>query len=109
MCQQLPDVKTHCIDLANWSATAELIKSLGRFDGLVNNAGIASLRNLVTDIVTEEEIDRIFDVNVKAAINISQLVAKGMKESGTGGSIVNVSSQAGIGALKGNHCIQINY
>ena len=39
-------------------------------------------------------------MNVKAAINVSQLVAQGMKERGLGGSIVNVSSQAGVAALK---------
>lgn len=37
---------------------------------------------------------RVFEVNVKAVLNISQVVAKNMVENGTHGSIVNISSQA---------------
>jgi L-xylulose reductase len=33
-------------------------------------------------------------VNVKAVINVSQVVAEGMIKRKTGGSIVNISSQA---------------
>lgn len=77
-------METHCIDLGNWDETAKLIKSLGPIDAVVNNAAVASLRSLVNDLVTEEECDRTFDVNVKAVINISQLVAQGMKEKGKG-------------------------
>lgn len=33
-------------------------------------------------------------INVKATLNISQIVAEKMIKNGTGGSIVNISSQA---------------
>lgn len=36
----------------------------------------------------------MFDVNVKAVLNISQIVAKKMIENKTPGAIVNISSQA---------------
>ena len=36
---------------------------------------------------------RIFNVNLKAVVNVSQVVAKRMVADKTGGSIVNVSSQ----------------
>lgn len=42
----------------------------------------------------------LFNVNVKAAINITQIIATGMKNRGSGGSIVNVSSVAGIMGLE---------
>jgi short-subunit dehydrogenase len=37
-------------------------------------------------------------INVKAALNVSQVVAKGMIERGTGGSIINVSSTVSLNA-----------
>lgn len=39
-------------------------------------------------------ISRTFDVNVKAVLNISQVVARKMVENKTHGAIVNISSQA---------------
>jgi len=45
-------------------------------------------------------IYRLFNVNVKAVINITQIIVKGMKNRGSGGSIVNVSSVAGITGLE---------
>jgi L-xylulose reductase len=45
-------------------------------------------------------IYRLFNVNVKAVINITQIIVKGMKNRGSGGSIVNVSSVAGIMGLE---------
>lgn len=38
---------------------------------------------------------RVFEVNVKAVFNVSQVVAKCMVEQKIAGSIVNVSSQVG--------------
>lgn len=37
---------------------------------------------------------RTFDVNVKAVLNISQVIARKMVENNTHGTIVNISSQA---------------
>ena len=39
-------------------------------------------------------------MNLKAALNISQVVAKSMVERKTGGAIVNIGSQAGMRALQ---------
>lgn len=36
----------------------------------------------------------MFDINVKAVLNISQIIAKKMIENKTPGAIVNISSQA---------------
>ncbi|XP_017305199.2 L-xylulose reductase-like, partial [Diaphorina citri] len=44
----------------------------------------------------------IFDVNIKAVINISQVVSKTMIDHKIQGSIVNVSSIAGKTALEGH-------
>ncbi|XP_060027712.1 L-xylulose reductase isoform X2 [Erinaceus europaeus] len=47
---------------------------------------------------------RSFAVNLRAVIQVSQMVARGLKARGTPGSIVNVSSQASQRALT-NHSV----
>ncbi|KFM69898.1 L-xylulose reductase, partial [Stegodyphus mimosarum] len=94
---EIPQVEIVCADISNWRETESVIKSLGPIDLLVNNAGVASLQDV--GCVTEEEFDRCFSVNVKAVINISQVVANSLKERGASGSIVNISSQAALVAI----------
>ncbi|GIY10155.1 hypothetical protein CEXT_713261 [Caerostris extrusa] len=94
---EVPSIEIVTVDVSNWKETEVVVKQLGPIDLLVNNAGIGSLQEVGN--VTEEEFDNVFAVNVKAVINISQIVAKDMKERGTGGSIVNISSQAALVAL----------
>jgi 3-oxoacyl-[acyl-carrier protein] reductase len=67
-------------------------KSYGRIDILVNNAGI--IRRGTIDTVTEEDWDRVIEVNLKGTFNCCKAVYKIMKEQGYG-KIVNVSSIAG--------------
>ena len=61
---------------------------------LVNNAGIGD-QNLFMD-VPEKELDRIWAINVKPVVNVSQSVAKKLIAANQSGSIVNVSSQASL-------------
>ncbi|KAG8195668.1 hypothetical protein JTE90_003813 [Oedothorax gibbosus] len=87
-------------DVNDWNTTEAAIKKLGHIDLLVNNAGVLPLTEFGK--ITEEEIDNCFAVNVKAVVNISQIIAMQMKSYGQGGSIVNISSQAAMIALP-NH------
>lgn len=91
-------IKTICVDLRNWEDTRKAVESILPIDLLVNNAGVARLTPFLN--ATPEEFDLIFDVNVKAIMNVSQVVAKDMIERNVAGSIVNVSSQASKAALK---------
>ena len=61
----------------------------GSIDILVNNAGIAHIGTVET--TTEEDMDRIFRVNVKGVYNGMKMAAPYMKAQG-GGSIVNLAS-----------------
>lgn len=45
---------------------------------------------------------RVFNINVKAAVNVTQVVAGDMKRRNVSGSIVNVSSQVIIYLLRNN-------
>jgi len=67
-------------------------KTFGRIDILVNNAGI--IRRGTIETVTEEDWDRVIEVNLKGTFNCSKAVAEIMKQQRYG-KIVNVSSIAG--------------
>ena len=77
--------------LVDWT-----VERWGRLDLLVNNAGIHAL-GTVADI-SENDYDRIMDVNLRAAVLLSGAAVRAMR-SGGGGVIVNVSSEAGIVAV----------
>jgi 3-oxoacyl-[acyl-carrier protein] reductase len=67
-------------------------RTYGRIDILVNNAGI--IRRGTIESVTEEDWDRVMEVNLKGPFNCSKAVVETMKGQGYG-RIVNVSSIAG--------------
>jgi NAD(P)-dependent dehydrogenase (short-subunit alcohol dehydrogenase family) len=81
-------------DRAQWQAAIdETMAAHGRLDILVNNAGIYARTPL--DEITDEEFDRIMDVNVKGVFIGAQCAIPAMRQSG-GGSIINLSSVAGM-------------
>jgi 3-oxoacyl-[acyl-carrier protein] reductase len=67
-------------------------KRFGRIDILVNNAGI--IRRGTIETVTEEDWDRVIEVNLKGTFNCCKAVVGIMKLQGYG-KIINVSSIAG--------------
>ncbi|KAK7576213.1 hypothetical protein V9T40_012499 [Parthenolecanium corni] len=86
-----------CVDLGDWNAARKAVESLGPIDVLINNAAVAECDSFFD--VKPESIDRVFNINVKSVINVSQVVAAGMVQRKTGGAIVNISSQAAQAAL----------
>jgi len=67
------------------------VDELGTLDILVNNAGVASVEPFLE--ISENEWDRVFNVNVKGLLFCLQAAASVMKSRG-GGKIINVSSPA---------------
>ncbi|KAK2174824.1 hypothetical protein NP493_775g01113 [Ridgeia piscesae] len=88
-----PDIHTVCVDLADWAATKKAVEKLGSIHLLVNNAAVVNVTRFLE--IEEAEIKNIFEINVHAVVNVSQVVSKGMIARGKGGSIVNISSIAG--------------
>jgi len=68
----------------------EILQS-GRIDILVNNAGIAHVGNL--EQTGEEDLDRVFGVNVKGVYHCMRACIESMREGG-GGVILNMASVA---------------
>jgi len=66
------------------------VKAFGRIDVMVNNAGIET-RTSVVD-TTEEQYEKVLDINLKSAFFGTQLAAKQMIAQGGGGRIINVTS-----------------
>ena len=66
------------------------VKAFGRLDIMVNNAGIET-RTGVLD-TTEQQYDRVMDINLKSAFFGTQIAARQMMQQGEGGRIINVTS-----------------
>lgn len=69
---------------------ARTVEAFGRLDIMVNNAGIET-RTSVLD-TTEEQYQRVMDINLKSAFFGTQIAAKQMIKQGTGGRIINMTS-----------------
>jgi 2-deoxy-D-gluconate 3-dehydrogenase len=92
------EVVTVSADLSGTDGIKEMISAAldacGRIDGLVNNVGWDRRREAVD--YTEDEVDTLLNINLRTAYWSCVLTAKEMMSRGTGGSIVNVASQAGV-------------
>ena len=80
----------------------EIIKKFGRIDILVNNAGITKDGLMLR--MTDEDFDRVIDVNLKGTFNCTKYVSKYMLKQKSG-KIINISSVVGLSGNAG----QVNY
>lgn len=72
----------------------ETISKFGRLDFLVNNAGGSTPHNNLSDEKLLEGFDKVFAVNVRAIIQMTQLAAKHLEK--TKGNVINISSALSI-------------
>jgi NAD(P)-dependent dehydrogenase (short-subunit alcohol dehydrogenase family) len=68
---------------------------LGPVDILVNNSATNVGQGPALD-VTDEMLDKVVEINIKAALRLVRLLVPRMIERGQGGSILNVSSISGL-------------
>ena len=79
---------------AGWvSAVEAAVSRYGKLDVLVNNAGITIRKSI--EETTEEDWDRIMAINAKGVFLGTKHAIPAMRSSG-GGSIINISSTAGL-------------
>lgn len=80
-------------------AVKEAEEAFGPINVLVNNAGIDFMKSFVD--FTEEDLQKILDVNLFGNFHGMQKILPSMKKAG-GGSIVNISSVEGLRGTAGN-------
>ena len=71
----------------------EIVDMVGNIDALINNAGMGI--SGAAEYAAEEDIEKIFDVNLLALINACKEVTPYLKKNG-GGKIINISSVAAV-------------
>jgi NAD(P)-dependent dehydrogenase (short-subunit alcohol dehydrogenase family) len=90
----LPDLIDHDCDVSDSSEVNDTIQEIANahpIDILVNNAGIAHVGNV--ENTSDEDFDKIVDVNIRGVFNCSRACIPHMKERG--GVILNMASIAG--------------
>jgi NAD(P)-dependent dehydrogenase (short-subunit alcohol dehydrogenase family) len=91
------DAKFVECDVTDTASLVEAVDAADEFGGvdiMVNNAGIFRQKEFVE--VTEDDYEQMMDINVKGVFFGAQAAAKKMLDTDDGGTIINMSSVAGI-------------
>jgi len=89
-------------DLSNVQQTRSVLeetwKEYSKVDIVVNNAGIATRESFLE--ISEDDWDKIINVNLKAIFIVGQYLAKKMIDNNIAGKIINMGSKNGLSAGK---------
>jgi 2-keto-3-deoxy-L-fuconate dehydrogenase len=83
----------HTCDVSHQEKVLSVFAAIERIDVLINNAGIAHIGKVTT--TSEQDLDRLFNVNVKGVYNCMFAAIPKMQQQG-GGVILNMSSIAAL-------------
>ena len=114
MCEQLEKMGVKALAVACDVSKAEdcqnlvdvTVKEFGALDILVNNAGISWIADSLN--FPMDKWQRVMNLNVTGAFQLSAMAAKIMKERG-GGKIVNIASIGGLGGDLPEHVDSVVY
>jgi NAD(P)-dependent dehydrogenase (short-subunit alcohol dehydrogenase family) len=91
-------VSVHAMDVTDphsvQVAVDAVVRACGPIDVLVNNAGVAVTKPFLD--LTEQDWNDVVEVNLNGARRVAQCVARHMRDSKRGGSIVNIASITGL-------------
>lgn len=93
--QKFPNAKVSgiAVDFSDKSQVDELLKQLSDIDILINNVGIFELKDFM--LITDDEWQRIFEINVMSAVKLSKHLLLSMLEKKQG-RIIFISSESGV-------------
>lgn len=98
LAKELPSAEGFQIDVTDRTAAESFVaavrKRFGRLDVLVNSAGIREIVPVLD--LDPAEWHRVLEINLSGTFHVSQIFARAMRDDGRGGSIVNISSSAGL-------------
>lgn len=99
--QQIPDVEKFVVDIRDGQAVKAAIDTIeatiGQITALVHVAGVLVVGDLCD--CTEEQWDKLFDVNVKGVFHVTKHVAAYMKQRQQGNIVVVGSNSASLPRL----------
>ncbi len=81
------------LDVTDSAAIGSFMAEQGPFEILVNNAG-TNRPSMLTDM-QDADFDAVMDLNVKATMQVTREVARGLVAADKAGSIITISSQMG--------------
>ncbi|MCX2739518.1 SDR family NAD(P)-dependent oxidoreductase [Pontibacter anaerobius] len=87
---------SHACDVTDQQEVMAVFRGIGKLDILVNSAGVSHIGK--ADTTSEEDFDRLYQVNVKGVYNCLFAAIPLMKENG-GGAILNLGSIAAVVGL----------
>lgn len=80
------------VDEDNVRVVEETVKTFGKLDALVNNAGVLEAGLKAIDKFLDADLDRVLEINLKGTMKMTRAAVNKMT---TGASVVNVASVAG--------------
>lgn len=98
LAEACPGTEIIVCDLENIQDIEKAVEQAGRVDCLVNNAGIANLESFLE--LRIDSWNRVMNVNLRAVMLLSQLVARQMVSKNIQGAIVNISSVGSSRAIQ---------
>jgi NAD(P)-dependent dehydrogenase (short-subunit alcohol dehydrogenase family) len=89
------DARGVTFDITDEAAVTAAVQGLGELSGLVNNAGYQGVF-MPVDRYPLEDARRVVEINVLGVMTVLAAVGQAMITAGSGGTVVNVASMAGV-------------